>query len=255
MRASLIVPTLNEGGSVAHVIATFLSAAATANRDRFKADPIRWEVLVVDGASTDGTAERARNAGAQVISEPRKGYGRAYRTGFSLATGDVIATADGDATYPVDEIPALVGRLLEERLDFISGDRLTYLNRKSMTTEHRIGNRALNLFLQLAYRRYLEKTRRGTLVDSQSGLWILRREILPQIRLTQDGMEFSEEIKLEAILRGFQFEEIPIPYTERWGRPKLSSWRDGEKNLVFLWTKRLALAREERRQESEGAVP
>src|SRR5580658_6718030 len=108
MRGTLVVPTLNEGGSIGHVIDTFLAAAAEANPRLFPRDPVEWEVVVVDGASTDGTPEIARKAGARVISEPRRGYGRAYQTGFAAATGDVVATADGDSTYPVEEIPTLV---------------------------------------------------------------------------------------------------------------------------------------------------
>ncbi|MCI4322380.1 MAG: glycosyltransferase family 2 protein, partial [Thermoplasmata archaeon] len=105
MRGTLVIPTLNEAASVGHVLDTFRDAAAAANRTMFHDDPIDWEMIVVDGASTDATAEIARKAGARVISEARPGYGRAYQTGFAAATGDVIATADGDATYPVEEIP------------------------------------------------------------------------------------------------------------------------------------------------------
>ncbi|MCI4366606.1 MAG: hypothetical protein L3K08_02520, partial [Thermoplasmata archaeon] len=87
----------------------------------------------------------------------------------------------------------------------------------------------------------------GSLRDSQSGMWVFRRSILPGLKLTQDGMPFSEELKIEVVLRGFKFEEIPIPYRERWGAPKLSSWRDGRRNLQFLFEKRFDLARERRR--------
>ncbi len=246
MQASLIVPTLNEAASVAHVLGTFRAAADRANATIFARDPIDWELLVVDGASTDGTAERAAAAGARVIVEPRRGYGRAYRTGFAAAKGDVIATADGDATYPVETIPSLVRRLLDEGLDFLSGDRMAYLDRAAMTTEHRVGNAILNRFVQVAYRRYLESLPGGRLADSQSGFWIFRRSALDRLTLTQDGMALSEEIKIEALVRGLRFVEVPIHYGERWGRPKLSSWRDGLENLAFLYRKRLALAREDR---------
>jgi hypothetical protein len=62
-------------------------------------------------------------------------------------------------------------------------------------------------------------------------------------------MAFSEELKIEAILRGHRVVEVPITYGERWGRPKLSSWQDGIHNLVFLWEKRLEVARERSRGE------
>ncbi len=246
MRGSLVVPTLNEAGSIGHVLRSFRAATEAANQTRFAAQPIEWELLVVDGASSDGTAEKARTEGARVIVEPRKGYGRAYRTGFAEATGEIIATADGDATYPVERIPEFVDKLLSERLDFITCNRLAFLDRRAMTTEHRIGNRILNLVVGIAYHHWLQGVRGPTLQDSQSGMWVFRRAILPRLQLSQDGMPLSEEIKLEVLLRGFRLEEVPIPYSERWGAPKLSSWRDGQKNLTFLLEKRLAVARERR---------
>jgi hypothetical protein len=243
MRATLIIPTLNEGESVGHVIRTFRSAAEEANRTRFARDPIEWEVLVIDGASTDGTAEKARAEGARVIVEPRKGYGRAYRTGFASAQGEIIATLDGDGTYPAERVPEYVDHLLEHGLDLVSGDRLASIDRSAMTTEHRIGNWALNLFVRIAYHHYLRGLPNGELRDSQSGMWVLRRTLLDEVHLTQDGMAMSEELKIEAIVRGFRFEEVPIRYAKRWGAPKLSSWRDGQRNLAYLFTKRLELKR------------
>jgi dolichol-phosphate hexosyltransferase len=244
MRATLVVPTLNESESIGHVLRTFRSAAEEANTTFFRSSPLDWEVVVVDGASDDGTAGVAGAEGARVIVERRKGYGRAYKTGFAAAHGEVIATADGDGTYPVEMIPTLVRRVLDKRLDFLTGNRMAYIDRRAMTTEHRIGNRALNLFLGVAFHRYIRELPGGTLADSQSGFWIFRREILDRVHLGEEGMAFSEEVKIEAILRGLRIEEVPIPYGERWGRPKLSSWRDGYKNFMFLARKRLAVARE-----------
>ena len=250
MRVTLVVPTLNEAPSIAHVLRLFRTAAREANATAFHDDPVEWETLVVDGASEDGTAAIAEAEGARVVVERRPGYGRAYKTGFALARGDVIATADGDATYPVETVPLLVKKLLDERIDFLTGNRMAYLDRKAMTTEHRIGNWALNLFVSVAYHRYLAEVPGRTFEDSQSGFWIFRRELLSKFQLTQDGMAFSEELKIEVLLRNLRFVEVPIRYGERWGPPKLSSWRDGIGNLLFLARKRLAIAREAR-----GAAP
>ena len=252
MRATLIVPTLNESASIGHVLEGFRAAAEAANTSLFRNDPIDWEILVVDGASTDGTAEIATARGARVIVEARKGYGRAYRTGFEQAKGEVLATLDGDATYPVEEVPRFVRMLLDESLDFITCNRFAFLDRKAMTTEHRIGNWLLNTFVTIAYAHYLREAGGVVLRDSQSGMWIFRRSVLDRVRLTQDGMPLSEELKLEVILQGLRFREVPIRYAERWGAPKLSSWRDGRKNLTFLLTKRLDVARW-RQQAARGS--
>lgn len=244
MRATLIIPTLNEGKSIGPVLDKFRSAAAEANPRLFPREPLEWEILVVDGRSTDGTPDRAREHGAIVLMEPRKGYGRAYRTGFAHATGEIIATMDGDGTYPGERLPEFVRQLLDEHLDFLSGDRLTNLDRKSMTTEHRIGNYVLNFLAGVTYHRYLRGLPGRRLADSQSGLWVFRRSILEKLKLGEDGMTMSEEVKLEVLIRGYRFLEVPIPYAERWGAPKLSTWQDGRKNLTFLLRKRLALHRE-----------
>ena len=239
MKATLLIPTLNEAASIGHVLATFRAAADAGNARYFPRDPIDWEIVVVDGRSTDGTPEIARSHGARVVEEPRKGYGRAYRTGFEAATGEILATADGDATYPVEEIPKLVRYLVDHRLDFLTGDRLSGLDPRAMTREHRIGNWLLNLIMHVAYHRYFRAAGGATITDSQSGMWVFRRAILDRVRLTQDGMPMSEVLKLVVLLMGLRFEELPIRYSERWGAPKLSSWRDGRQNLQFLLTKRL----------------
>ena len=244
MRASFVVPTLNEERSIGGVLASFRAAAEEANRTIFAASPLTWEIVVVDGASTDRTGEIAAAHGARVLVERRRGYGRAYKTGFRACEGELIATSDGDGTYPVQTIPAAARRLVDERIDFLSGDRMTGVTRRSMTTEHRFGNRILNLFLGIAYHRYLVTLPGRTLTDSQSGYWVFRREVLDRVHLTSDGMAFSEELKLEAIVRGLRFVEVPIAYGERASPPKLQSGRDGIRNLWFLATKRLALARE-----------
>ncbi len=247
MRVTLVVPTLNEAPSIAHVLRLFRTAAAEANATVFRDDPVVWEVLVVDGASTDGTAAIAEAEGARVVVERRRGYGRAYKTGFALAKGDVLATADGDGTYPVETVPMLVKKLLDEKLDFVTGNRMAYLDRKAMTTEHRIGNWVLNSFVSIAFHRYLRDVPGGRLEDSQSGFWVFRSDVLRRVHLTHDGMGFSEELKLEAILRNVRFVEVPIRYGERWGPPKLSSWRDGVANMLFLVRKRFDVALEIRR--------
>lgn len=254
MRASLVIPTLNEASSIGHVLDTFRKAATDANPRLFPHDPLDWEILVVDGLSTDATRDIAQARGARVIVEPRKGYGRAYRTGFAEATGEVLATLDGDATYPAEEVPGLVRLLLDHQLEFLTCDRLSRLDPRAMTREHRIGNWALNTFLRLAFHRYIRAAGGTEIRDSQSGMWVFRRDILAKVALTQDGMALSEELKIEVLLRGLRFEEVPIRYAERWGAPKLSSWRDGQKNLMYLITKRLAVQRE-RRHPRVGGVP
>ena len=90
------------------------------------------EIMIVDGNSSDRTREIALEKGIRVHLEPRKGYGRAYRTGFVVAKGDIIVTMDADCTYPAEVIPDLVKRLIDDDLDFITCDRLTLAEEGSM---------------------------------------------------------------------------------------------------------------------------
>ena len=79
-----------------------------------------FEHIIVDGNSTDNTAEEAEKRGAVVHNEPRKGYGRAYKTGFSLIDTDYVATIDGDTTFPADKIPHVLAFLINNNLDFVT---------------------------------------------------------------------------------------------------------------------------------------
>jgi hypothetical protein len=72
-------------------------------------------------------------------------------------------------------------------------------------------------------------------------MWVFRRACLERLRLTSNGMAFSEEIKLEALARGCRFGEAHIPYGARIGEVKLQKWRDGWDNLTFLLRKRVGL--------------
>jgi hypothetical protein len=137
---------------------------------------------------------------------------------------------DGDGTYPPEEIVRLVDTLLDRRLDFVSGCRFPLSNGDSMHLTNRIGNWVLTAAAATLFFKPIR--------DSQSGMWVIRRPILERLRLTSDGMAFSEEIKLEALLRGFRFAESHIPYGARIGEVKLQKWRDGWENLTFLVRKR-----------------
>ncbi len=218
MKVSVIIPTLNEEESIGHVL------------DKIPKDSrYEWEILIVDGNSKDRTREIAREKGARVIVEKRKGYGRAYKTGFAHATGDIIVTLDGDDTYPAERIPELVEHLLKNNLDFISCERFSKMQKGAMSLTHKFGNWVLTITTRILFGVKIK--------DSQSGMWVFRRKILKDLNLTSDGMPFSEEIKIEAWKR-FRCEEVPIEYRERKGEVKLNTWNDGLRNLKFLFKKR-----------------
>jgi dolichol-phosphate hexosyltransferase len=191
------------------------------------------QVIVVDNGSTDRTAEVATSLGAQVIREHVRGYGRAYKRGFSVATGDVIVTLDGDHSYPPDAISYLLEAFRHLEVDFLNASRFPVRDRKAMSFKHKFGNFVLSFAMSLLYFRWVR--------DSQSGMWVLRRSILKGMNLVSDGMAFSEEIKIEALKnRRVRFDEISIQYSSRLGEIKLNPWRDGFNNLWFLVRKRFS---------------
>jgi glycosyltransferase involved in cell wall biosynthesis len=189
------------------------------------------EVIVVDNGSTDRTSEVARSYGAKVIREDVRGYGRSYKTGFSQATGDIIITLDGDHSYPPDAISYLLEAFLHLNVDFLNASRFPVRDKNAMSFKNKFGNLVLSLAMSILYFRWVR--------DSQSGMWVFRRSFLEGMKLTSDGMAFSEEIKVEALKKDrSRFAEIFIMYSSRLGETKLNAWRDGFANLWFLVKKR-----------------
>jgi glycosyltransferase involved in cell wall biosynthesis len=189
------------------------------------------EVIVVDNNSTDRTSDVARRMGAKVVHETIAGYGRSYKRGFANATGDIIVTLDGDHSYPVSGISYLLEAFLHLQVDFLNASRFPVRDPRAMSLKHKIGNLILSGVMSILFFRWIR--------DSQSGMWVFRRSILEKMRLEADGMAFSEEIKIEALKNGeVRFGEISILYSSRSGETKLNPWRDGWRNLLFLFKKR-----------------
>lgn len=215
-KLSVVIPCYNEEDGIRQVIGRMPSSID--------------EIVVVDNNCTDNTAQVAESLGARVVEEKTPGYGAAYKRGLAAATGDVVITMDGDGTYPPEEIERLVDVLVNENIDFVSACRFPLSDPRAMGLTNRFGNWVLTVGAAVLFLKPIR--------DSQTGMWVFKRRLLENMRLTSDGMPFSEEIKLEALLRGYRFEERHIPYGARVGDVKLQKWRDGWENLVFLVRKR-----------------
>jgi dolichol-phosphate hexosyltransferase len=216
LKLSVVIPCYNEEDGVRQVIQ--------------RTPRIVDEIVVVDNNCTDRTAEVARSLGAVVVAEKTPGYGAAYKCGLKAATGDIVITFDGDGTYPPEDIPRLVDELVDRQWDFLSASRFPLADPKAMPFTNRLGNWVLTVAAAVLFFQPIR--------DSQTGMWVFKRAMLDRMRLTSDGMAFSEEIKLEAILRGLKFGEGHIPYGARVGEVKLEKWKDGWENLAFLVRKR-----------------
>ena len=230
MKVSVILPTINEEEGIGPTIDAI-------NKEAFERNDWELEIIIVDGNSKDKTQEIARKKGAKVLVESRKGYGRAYKTGMPQATGDIIVTGDADATYPFDHIHKYIKRLLDEDLDFITTDRFAKLHHGSMSVKHYFGNTVLNWTMRILF---LIRAH-----DSQSGMWIFRKDALEKVQPIEefnDGMPFSEEIKIEMFTnKRVHTKEIASLLRARAGQVKIESFSDGIKNFKFLFLKRVRM--------------
>jgi Glycosyl transferase family 2 len=215
---SVVIPCLNEAASI--------EACVQAARSAIDDGKYEGEVVVVDNASTDGSGEIAAAAGARVVTERRRGYGRAYLTGLDAARGRYIVMLDADMTYDANELPRFV-RALEEGGDLVLGDRMEGIHPGAMPWLHRrVGNPMLTGLLNQLF---------GTEVkDAHCGMRAVRQEALPRLDLRTTGMELASEMVIRAAKAGLDIRQFPIEYRPRQGESKLSTWSDGWRHLRFL---------------------
>jgi glycosyltransferase involved in cell wall biosynthesis len=226
---SIVIPALNERENIGPVMKEIPFGELSQ---------MGWdvEVVIVDNGSTDGTGHAAKAHGAKVIVQPVRGYGNAYKAGIANSTGAVIATGDADRTYPFDALPDLLSHMHDNEIDFLSTDRLGDENREAMKPSHRIGNWGLTLINRALFR--------SPYRDSQSGMWLFRRHCWNRLDVRSGGMGFSQEIKNEAYLKGFNCDEVSIEYRSRGGDVKLNATKDGVKNTLQLLAHRLRSRRQ-----------
>jgi glycosyltransferase involved in cell wall biosynthesis len=225
-KITVIIPALNEEEGIGSVLREIpIGTLLTMGYET--------EVMVIDNGSKDQTGSIAKQNGATVIIQPVRGYGNAYKTGFANATGDIIATGDADLTYPFEDLPAIIQRMEQDDLDFINTNRLKHINSEVMTLSHIFGNRVLTKIIKLLFNL--------PFVDSQSGMWIFRRRIWDDLDVRSSGMPFSQEIKIEAYIRGFKCAEVPINYRLRSGDTKLNTFKDGSKVIFQIFYKKFSI--------------
>jgi glycosyltransferase involved in cell wall biosynthesis len=215
---SVVIPCLNEAETIGQCVA--------AARRALKDAGIEGEVIVVDNGSEDGSGLLARAAGAEVIFEPRRGYGRAYLTGLDAARGEYVLMADADLTYDFGEAPHFLAEL-QDGADVVIGNRMGNIHPGAMPWHHRyIGNPLLSGFLNLLFKTGVD--------DAHCGMRALRRSTLERLDLRTTGMEFASEMVIRASKEGLEIRQFSIEYYRRGGESKLSSFRDGWRHLRFL---------------------
>jgi glycosyltransferase involved in cell wall biosynthesis len=205
-RVSVVLPAYNEAAAVSDAVAEFASVPAVD------------EVLVVDNNSTDGTAERARAAGALVIHERRQGYGYALRRGIADAQGDYILLAEPDGTFVGRDVLKLLA--YAEEFDLVLGTRTTrelIWRGANMGWQLRWGNWLVAKLLQSLFNG-------PSLSDCGCTLRLVRREAVQRLlpRFTVGGAHFLPEMVCLALLAGLRLIEVPVNYRGRVGEAKIT---------------------------------
>src|SRR6266536_257898 len=217
-RVSVVIPCLNEAENIEQCVTRALQVLAE--------NGISGEVIVSDNGSDDGSADLAEAAGATVIHEPRRGYGRAYLAGFAAARGDYIIMVDADLTYDVEEIPRFV-KELDDGGELVMGNRMENIQPGAMPWMNRyIGNPLLSGFLKLLFR--------TTVRDAHCGMRAIRRDVLPRLELRSGGMEFASEMVIRAAKAELDVREFPIALHVRGGVSKLNPFSDGWRHLRLM---------------------
>jgi glycosyltransferase involved in cell wall biosynthesis len=242
-RVSVVIPALNEAANLPHVLLRIPG----------------WvhEVLLVDGRSTDGTAEVAQRLypAVRLVRQEGHGKGAALRSGFAAAGGEVIVMLDADGSTDPAEIPVFVREVLAGA-DLVKGSRfLPGGGTDDMSLVRRLGNEVFVALVRLLFG--------GHYSDLCYGYNAVRAAVLPRLHLDGDGFEIETMLNVRALRAGLRVAEVPSFEARRiHGRGRLRTVPDGWRVLRTIWREwRLALKAEADSQPApaarqvDGAVP
>jgi glycosyltransferase involved in cell wall biosynthesis len=226
---SVVIPAYNEEHGIKDIIQRVLDIQC----DLFEVGVHELELLIVDDGSKDNTRQIINELAQKdstvnlICHQKNRGYGAALKTGFSKASGELIGFLDADGTYPPEFFPQLCQAAMNGS-DLVIGSRMAG-TASQMPITRRIGN--------LFFANILTILGRQRVTDSASGMRVFKREIMERLYPLPDGLNLTPVMSTRAIHEGIKMAEIPIPYSERVGRSKLSVVRDGS---IFLrsiaWT-------------------
>jgi len=205
---SVVIPTLNEAGNIVEVIDTVE-----------KELKYPYEIIIVDGGSTDGTRKIVKNKNCKLIIETRRGYGLALRLGIKQAKGNIMVMVDGDGTYELKHINIVLDRLIKKDAELCLATRMFDPN-KAMGMMNFVGNKVITFCFNMLYKQNLS--------DSQSGYRAISKIAFDKIEFKEDDMAFATEMLVKFSQKKFKMVEIPTVYKERkYGKPKLRRFKSG----------------------------
>jgi len=228
---AVLVPCYNEERAIAKVVADFRAALPGAT------------IYVYDNNSKDNTVAAAKKAGAVVRRETHQGKGYVVRRMFNDIEADIYVLVDGDATYDAPSAPAMIERLIEDRLDMVVGSRIDR-DEAAYRRGHRAGNLMLTGFVTHIFGR--------AFTDILSGYRVFSRRFVKSFPVLSGGFEIETELTVHALELELPVGEVSTPYYSRpaGSASKLSTWHDG---FRILWTV-LKLYRAERPLPLFGAL-
>jgi glycosyltransferase involved in cell wall biosynthesis len=229
-RVTVILPALNEAAALPTALASF---------------PPQVGLLVVDNGSTDQTAEVAASHGAQVVGEPRRGFGAACWTGVQAARGEVLVFADADGSFDGADLPAVAGPVLAGEADLVVGSRIARREPGAMSALAVFENRLLGLACRLLFRVPL---------TDLGPFRAIRRDVLLGLGMTDRGSGWPLEMIGLAGRAGLRVVEVPVRYRPRaGGRSKVSgSMRGTVRAVTAMAAVVVALLRERRGGRAAG---
>jgi len=213
---SVVIPAYNEEDGIADIIERVLSI----KKPLADVGVGGLELIVVDDCSKDRTAEIVESYADVVLVRHtvNKNYGAAIKTGFRKARGNLLAFLDADGTYPPESYPDLCRPIVEDGADLVIGSRMAGAD-SQMPLVRRIGNTIFATLVSIISNRHV--------TDSASGQRVLRSDILAQLYPLPDGLNFTPVMSTRAMHEDINVVEVPITYSERVGRSKLSVVHDG----------------------------
>lgn len=202
---SVLVPALNEEAPIAEVVRECLQADADGAGGRVA------EVIVVDNGSTDATADRARSAGARVVSQPNRGYGRACAAGVAALGPDcrVVVFLDGDGSDVAAEMARLTLPVLAGERDFVIGSRVRGEREPgSMNHTQLFAGWMAGVLMRVRY---------GVRYTDMCPFRAVRRDALDRLGMREETYGWNLEMQMRAAATGLRIAEVPVPHRCRTG--------------------------------------
>ncbi|WP_108816394.1 glycosyltransferase family 2 protein [Loktanella sp. Alg231-35] len=223
LEIAVLIPCYNEEASIGIVVNDFLQALPHAT------------IYVYDNNSTDGTAAQASMAGAIVRTERQQGKGNVVRRMFADISADVFVMVDGDNTYDASAAPELIEHLLTDRLDMVTGSRVSEI-KEAYRQGHQFGNWLLTTLVANIFGRQTK--------DMLSGYRVMSQRFVKSFPVMSHGFEIETELTVHALELRLPVSDVDTVYINRLpgSESKLSTFKDGWRILRTIMT----LVKEER---------